>query len=226
MKTVIKFAVCCLGLITLTACGGGNRSGDNENTTEKVEKNVSERTEDVLSQLDKRSGGEYDCYQDACANKDFAAAHKMLADMKNKVEKMRQSTFTPRKKRKAAEREYREATEYVESEESKWIISIIETACEDQDFEKAHILNRELKKRCGIDYTKNVILKEAKYLASMNDEQASNRVLYLLKDIENQEDREYVAKQIYDLAISTGNEYLSKALNDINRDRNVNYTQE
>jgi hypothetical protein len=179
---------------------------------EVVETNVSDRTKEVLSQLEPNSGVTYTDYQEACENNDFTSAHKILSDMKNKVEKMRQSTFTPKKKRMAAESELRDATKYVLSKESKWLIGMIETACEDQDFEKAHILNRELKKRCDVDNTKFVVLKEAKFLASMNKEEATQRILYLINDIEDETERSDVARQIFELAETTGNDYLKKAL--------------
>ena len=212
MKKIYFFALVCF--VCLVGCSeGGNKSATTEE--EAVETNVSDRTKEVLSQLESKSGITYTDYQAACENNDFAGAHKILADMKNKVEKMRKSTFTPKKKRKAAESELWDATRYVQSKESKWLIGLIETACEDQDFEKAHILNRELKKRCDVDHTKYVVQKEAKFLASMNNEESTQRILYLINDIEDETERSEVARQIFELAETTGNDYLKIALGKI-----------
>jgi len=210
MKKVNYFALVCFIMCLVGCSEGGNKQVSTEE--EAVETNVSDRTKEVLSQLESKSGITYTDYQAACENNDFAGAHKILADMKNKVEKMRKSTFTPKKKRKAAERELEDATRYVQSKESKWLVGLIETACEDQDFEKAHILNRELKKRCDVDNTKFVVLKEAKFLASMNNEESAQRILYLINDIENEAERSDVARQIFELAETTGNDYLKNAL--------------
>ena len=220
-KTIRKIGIIYLVICVLCMCfvfayllikDDREANKDDNPATEYVEMGVTDRTEEILSLLDVNTGELFENYQAACASKDFMAAHKILAEMKNKVEEMRQSMFTPKKKRMAAESELEDATKFVQSEESKLIFGMIETACEDQDFEKAHILNRELKKRCNVDNTKYVVLKEAKFLASMDNEESAQRILYLINDIENESERSDVAKQIFDLAKTIGNDYLKNAL--------------
>ena len=226
-KTARKIGIISLTIWVLVICfvvayslikDDREANKDDNSATEYVDTGVSDRTEEIRSLLDVNTGEVFENYQAACASKDFMAAHKILAEMKNKVEEMRQSMFTPKKKRMAAESELEDATKYVQSEESKWIFGMIETACEDQDFEKAHILNRELKKRCDVDNTKYVVLKEAKFLASMDNEESAQRILYLINDIENESERSDVAKQIFDLAKTIGNDYLKNALEKMVKD--------
>lgn len=114
MKKMIKFAVCCLGIITFVACGYSVK-GNN--------------------------GKSYSDYKEACADNEFEAARQLL-EKKEPKEKGNS--------RKERRKYYKECEDY-----NNGLFEVFE--------------------------------KESSYLANLNEEQSTKRLLYLIKEEEGTE---------------------------------------
>ncbi len=190
-KYLVLVAIIGFSVATLYSCDNSNSGNSNYQPQKQISSITQTELEaqalekEIQELITEKKKFSYSNWQDACANNDYVAAYEILAEMKNKVETMRQSTFTPKKKRIAAQDEYYEAKRVVEAQEKLWLQGLVDAACDKNDFERAHLLVREIKKNKGEGLVNlmQVVERESKFILSMNIDDATLRIQYLLEEL-------------------------------------------
>ena len=107
MKSMIKLAACCLGIIAFVACGSGNKSDNEESFT-----------------VTNEDGKTFKTYEEACRAQDFEAAHQFLDHYYNKYmegygQALDYESYEVRKVRSV----YQSAANYIFKQEMMYCIS-------------------------------------------------------------------------------------------------------
>lgn len=101
-------------------------------------------------------------------------------------------------------------------------IAIFDHACEQEDFEKAYFLLSEIKSAANntnnssvYDKCKmKVVKREALYLVAQDNEQSAKRLMVLLSQYLDKEERYHLVKELYNLAEKIENQYVIDLLID------------